>query len=186
MKSARTIIAGATSAALLLLLPAAHAEEKDCRGSIGAKTVDNLKVPSGATCILDGTTVKGTIYVKRNAVLKADDVRVVGNVQGENAKNVEVFGGSIVGGSIQVVQGKKADIRGSRVGGDILFDEQDRRVRARWNKVGGNVQAFQNSGGVRISNNNIDGNLQCKANNPVPIGDGNKVEGNKEDQCKGM
>ena len=42
---------------------AAFAEERTCRGMIGARTVDNLRVPQGATCTLNGTYVKGTIKV---------------------------------------------------------------------------------------------------------------------------
>jgi hypothetical protein len=34
-------------------------------GTIGGRTVDNLKVPQGATCTLNGTYVKGTIKVER-------------------------------------------------------------------------------------------------------------------------
>lgn len=44
-----------------------QAEERTCRGAIGAVTVDNLRVPSGATCTLNGTTVKGTIKIETNA-----------------------------------------------------------------------------------------------------------------------
>ena len=37
-------------------LPAtAQAEERVCRGSIGARTLDNVRVPAGATCRLTGT-----------------------------------------------------------------------------------------------------------------------------------
>jgi hypothetical protein len=177
---------GAASAAIALVLGGAGtalAEETRCRGTIGRRTVDNLKVPAGATCILEGTTVKGTIKVGRRATLKANHVRVIGNVQAENARRVVVRRRSRIGGSVQIVQGGSALIRGSRINADILFDDQRRRVAARGNVVGGNVQAFQNTGGVRIANNVIDGNLQCKENRPAPTGGNNEVHGNKEDQC---
>jgi hypothetical protein len=162
----------------------AVAEERVCRGTIGAKTLDNIKVPSGATCTLKGTKAKGTIKVNKGARLEAIQVRVVGNVQGENARNVIVRKNSRVGGSVQVVQGKKAKVAYSNVNGDILYDDQSGEVIVRGNTVGGNVQAFQNTGGVRIRGNDIDGNLQCKDNKPAPTGGSNKVQGNKEDQCK--
>ena len=96
------LIATATAATLgVLALPAA-AEERSCRGALGAITVDNLLVPQGATCTLSGTYVKGTIKVESDATLKAKDVRVIGNVQAENHKFVSVVGGSRVGGSIQL------------------------------------------------------------------------------------
>ena len=41
----------------VLALPAL-AEERSCRGTLGQVTVDNLRVPQGATCTLSGTHVK--------------------------------------------------------------------------------------------------------------------------------
>ena len=164
----------------------ALAEERSCRGTIGAQIVDNLRVPDGATCTLKGTTVKGTIKVETNAVLRAFDVRVVGNVQAEDARRVVVAEGSHVGGSVQVVQSAAANIRDSRINADILLDDNSARNAVNRNVIGGNVQIFQNTGGVRIFDNRIDGNLQCKENSPRPVGDGNVVQGNKEDQCRGF
>jgi hypothetical protein len=188
MKSIALRAAGAFLVAISLLVigpsPVALGEERTCRGSIGSRTVDNLRVPDGATCTLNGTTVKGTIKVEGNAVLYAYAVRVVGNVQAEDARKVIVAAGSRIGGSVQIVQGGIAKVLNSRITGDILFDDNDGRSAARSNVVGGDVQAFQNTGGVRIYNNRIDGNLQCKANSPAPRGGGNVVEGNKEDQCR--
>jgi hypothetical protein len=182
-------VGAVTAIALCLVLlgtGSASAEERTCRGTIGARTVDNLRVPQGATCTLNGTFVKGTIKVQRAATLIATNVRVIGNVQGENAQNVVVKGGSRVGGSVQVVQGARAKVAFSRVNGDILYDENDGQLSVVSSRIGEDVQAFQNTGGVTISNNRIEGNLQCKANSPPPTGGGNVVQGNKEDQCKGL
>ena len=169
----------------LVLLPAApaSAEEYTCRGTVGARTLDNVRVPEDATCVLEGTRVEGTITVQSGATLRARNVRVIGNVQGEDASLVVVAAGSRIGGSVQVVQGGAARVRGSAVTGDIQFDEQNRALKVLRNDVGGNVQVMQNTGGVEISRNTIDGNLQCKENVPAPTGGGNVVDGNKEDQC---
>jgi hypothetical protein len=163
--------------------PLAAAEERTCRGNLGATTVDNLRVPQGARCILKRTRVKGTIKVQRRAVLVANHVRVVGNVQAENARRIVVRYGSRVNGSIQVVQGGGASVTGSRIGGTLLYDENRRFLRAARNVIESDLQAFQNKGGVWIARNRVDGNLQCKANRPRPRGFGNIVQGNKEDQC---
>ncbi len=163
----------------------ASAEERRCTGTIGSTTLDNVKVPAGETCTLNGTTVQGTITVNRNAKLFANGVKVVGNIQGENARLVEVRGGR-VGGSIQVVQGARGFIKNVRVNADILFDDQSGTVKVLSNDVGGNIQLFQNTGGVVVRNNVVDGNLQCKENTPAPTGDGNRVQGSKEDQCRGL
>jgi len=156
------VAAGALTLSTLAAAPA-YAEERTCRGTLGAITVDNLRVPQGATCTLEGTRVKGTVSVERNATLRAFNVRVVGNVQSEDAKRV-VVRRSNVGGSIQHVQGGSAVVKRNQVNGD--------------------VQMFSNDGQIEIRRNRIDGNLQCKSNQPAPFGGGNIVGGNKEDQCR--
>jgi hypothetical protein len=176
--------AGLAIAAALLIPSSARAEERTCRGSLGAITVDNLRVPKDARCELNGTHVKGTVKVQRAARLFARDIKVVGNVQAENARRV-VVRGSRIGGSVQVVQGRSALVRGTRIEGDVLYDDNGSRrgVKSIDNVVGGNIQAFQNRGGVRIADNRVDGNLQCKENDPRPTGGNNVVKGSKEDQC---
>jgi hypothetical protein len=140
----------------------ASAEERTCRGALGAVTVDNLRVPQGATCILRGTRVKGTVKVGRRATLKATGLRVVGNVQAEGAARVNVAS-SRIGGSVQIVQGHASTLHRNFVIGD--------------------VQYFENRGLISVTRNRVNGNLQCKENRQRPAGGGNVVQGNKEDQC---
>ena len=184
----RTLAMALLGASLLVVAAptAVLAEERTCRGTLGSITVDNLRVPKGAHCDLRGTYVKGTIKVGANAVMRAFNVRVVGNVQGENSKKVVVRNGSRVGGSVQVVHGGVVKVLDSRINGDILVDDNSRLQNLRRNVVGGNIQAFQNTGGVEIYRNRVDGNLQCKENRPRPVGANNVVQGNKEDQCRGF
>lgn len=157
-----TTVTAAVAALGVFALPAV-AEERTCRGSIGKVTVDNLRVPQGATCTLSGTLVKGTVKVERGATLRATAIRVIGNIQAENHRHVAVTQGSRVGGSLQVKQGGSATVDRSIFGSDVQF--------------------FTNAGAIRITANRIDGNLQCKENRPAPTGGANVVQGNKEDQC---
>jgi hypothetical protein len=179
----RLAAAGCTAFAALAFAASAAAEERTCRGAIGATSVDNLRVPQNATCELRGTHVKGTVKVERGAVLRAFGVRVVGNVQAENALRVVVRGDSRIGGSVQVKQGGSARVSGSAVEADIQFDQNTSSLLARNNRVGGSIQVVVNSGGATVASNRIDGNLQCKENSSAPTGGGNVVGGNKEDQC---
>jgi hypothetical protein len=152
-------------AAILTAAPA-RAEERTCRGSIGATTIDNLRVPSGATCRLTGTKVKGTVKVERGATLYASRLRVIGDIQAENARRVNVARSNI-GGSVQIVQSRNSP----------TLSKLNR------NTVKQDVQYFENRGAISITRNRINGNLQCKANNPRPKGGGNIVGGEKQDQC---
>lgn len=184
MKRSLTLLlaTGLAALAALAVPTAAHAEERTCRGTIGAVTVDNLRVPAGASCTLNGTRVQGTIKVESNARLTATSVRVVGNVQAENARLVRLDT-STVGGSVQLVQGVSAAVQRTTIEGSLLFDDNSGRLVAGGNTINQDLQAFQNDGGIQISRNRIDGNLQCKENQPPPTGGGNIVQGNKEDQC---
>jgi hypothetical protein len=178
-------LAGAAVAVSLTVPAAAVADERVCIGAIGPETVDNVRVPEGATCMLDGTVVQGTVKVERGATLQANAVNVIGNVQGEGAANV-VLRGSRVGGSVQVKQGGAAETSGTQVTGDIQYDQQTGALRVADNQVGGSVQVVANRGGIVIATNTIDGNLQCKENAPPPTGGGNLVHGNAEDQCAAL
>lgn len=183
LKSAAVFAALAVPMALATA-GSASAEERICRSSLGKVTVDNLKVPSKATCKLDGTRVKGSIVVETGATLVASRVVVIGNVQAEGAKAVTVRRGSRIGGSVQVKQGGAATVSGSEVDGSIQLEQNSRAMTVTGNTVGADVQAFQNTGGVTVEDNVVDGNLQCKENRPAPVGGGNTVQGNKEDQCR--
>ncbi len=180
MKSVLTI---AAAAAMLLAAAPASAEERVCTGRIGAVYLDNIFVPDGRSCTLDGTRAKGNIVVGTGATLSARSVQVNGNLQAEGAEYVRVYGSSTFGGSIQLVQGVSASIERARVNGDIQFEENVGPLNANNNVVGGNMQVFKNYGGVTLNSNRMKGNLQCKENIPAPTGSGNQAA-SKEDQCR--
>jgi hypothetical protein len=162
----------------------ALADDYRCESTVGQVPKDNVYVPPGASCTLNGTRVEGNITVDSNASLYANTVHVVGNIQTVGAATrVNVSSGSFVGGSIQIKQSGAADISGVDINSDLLFDDNIRSLNAAGNIIGGNLQAFQNTGGVSIFNNRVGGNLQCKENVPAPTGGGNVVEGSMEDQC---
>ena len=52
-----------------------------CKGKIGRITVHNLRVPSGYTCTLRKTLVKGTVTVEKNATLKTIGGHIKGNIR---------------------------------------------------------------------------------------------------------
>lgn len=159
------VMAGALAAVLgglLLAAGPASADERVCRGAIGAVTVDDLKVPDGARCVLTRTRVEGNIKVEEGARLIARRVRVDGNVQTQGHRSVLLVRGR-VDGDVQLEQGRAATVR------RVVID--------------GNLQSFENRGTQIFQRNRIEGNLQCKSNRWIPRGGGNVVGGDKEDQC---
>ncbi|EKA62786.1 hypothetical protein ACFY2Y_14995 [Janibacter hoylei] len=155
---------GLVLTAAVATAPSAAAGDRTCRGTIGKVTVDDVKVPKGATCTLKGTRVKGNITVGSKAVLKGHNMRVDGNIQSSGHRSV-ALGYNTIDGNIQLKSGGSMSIRKNTVDGDI--------------------QVFSNKSGAKnIYDNRVDGNLQCKSNSPAPKGARNKVKGNKEDQCR--
>lgn len=164
----------------------AYAANRTCLGTLGSITVDNLHVPRGAVCRLNGTRVRGDITVARNAVLYAENVIVNDDIEAEHARRVEITGSSRVGDDIDVEDSGVVRIIGATVRSDLQVEENTRRVTVNRNIVGGNLQVFQNTGGVIVRRNRVSGHLQCKSNLPAPTGGGNIVQGSKIGQCSGL
>lgn len=181
-------VALASVLALTVAAPAALAEERVCRGTIGARTVDNLRVPQGETCTLNGTRVEGTVKVENGARLYASAIRVEGNVQSEGFRTVVLRQNSVVVGSVQLENGREdglGKVVNTRINGDLQFFSNEARMVARGNTILANFQANQNTGGLVIQNNRISEVLSCQENNPRPTGGGNSA-GDKEDQCAAL
>jgi hypothetical protein len=180
------ITLGTAVVALMLASATVEAAERVCRSAIGAVAVDDVRVPRGATCTLNGTLVRGSVKVETNATLVANSVVVIDDIQADGASNVSVLADSRIGGSVAVKRGGGASVEDSRVGNNVQYDRNKAAVSLLRSHVDGNVDARRNTGGVSIANNTIAGNLQCADNNPVPTGSGNIVGGNKEGQCAGL
>ena len=185
MSTPQTMTALAAAAFLVTAVAApAAADVTTCRGKIGQVTVDDLRVPTGATCELNRTKVKGAITVESGGTVLATRVVVIGNVMADGARSVSIVQKSRIGGSIEIVQGKRAKIADSEIDGSMRFEKNGGRLKISDNVVGGHVRALQNSGGVSIDDNVIDGDLLCRGNRPVPEGGDNTVLGTKQDQCR--
>jgi hypothetical protein len=154
-----------------------------CDGTIGSRTVDEVDVPSGATCTLERTTVDGNVSVGHGGTLVARAVDVDGDIEGEGARLVEVSANSSIGGNLQLEQGGSSVVNDSHIDGDLQWSEQSGSQAVRHSKVGGNLQAEQNNGGLAIFGNRIGGDLECEQNSPVPSAAGNSVSGHHSGQC---
>jgi hypothetical protein len=164
----------------------ANAAPGSCNGTIGAAEVDEVEVPSGATCTLEGTTVNGNVSVDVRGTLIAHGVDVDGDVEAEGAAVVEVTGNSSIGGNLQVQQGGSSTVTNTKIDGDLELKEQSGQLQAAGNIISGNVEADSNSGGLTVSSNRIGGDLKCEDNSPAANGGGNSVSGSREEQCASL
>lgn len=166
----------------------------------------DVVVPDGEFCQLDGTTVRGNVAVRPDALLDMVGATVEGTVTLTRSEGS--FGeASRVTGNIQATDAAFVDFTGITVGGDIQAERRTRFAADRLT-VNGNLQAKQVSfvdlqdstvngtftveraeEGSIFCGNRFNGNTEFRDNGLlVQIGGspecaGNEVEGNKEGQC---
>lgn len=156
-----------------------------CAGlRIGAVTVDNVEVPAGMTCKLDGTTVLGGVRVLSDSVLLAGGgVQVAGSIQSDGAAHVELTGlASRVAGNFELKKGGSGLLAGAEVVGTVVFEELSEAVAVGGARAGGGMKLVKNTGGATVSNNVVLGALKCFDNTPAPANSGNSANA-LEGQC---
>ncbi len=187
----------------------AGADDFLCDGTFGAVNIaDNVTVPFGATCFLDGTTVQGNIEVEEGgslitlggttiggnveveengAFVAVEDTTILGNMESEEGGSLFILGETVLGGNVKVEEDGSLLALGVRIGGNMEADGaafvglfQD--LGGALTDVEGNVKIEETQSSV-ICETKIGGNLKAKENEgPVIIGDGcnvgNAVVGN--------
>lgn len=157
-----------------------------CNGlRIGAVALDTVIVPAGAACVLEGTSMIGSLLVGQGASVSATGVRINGNLQAEGAAMTSLGGASRIGGSVQIKDGQSANLTGATIVGDLQLESMSGPVSASGNRLGGNLQATDNRGGVALLSNRMEGALQCTGNLPAPTGSGN-VASIRQEQCRNL
>ena len=173
--------------------PISTDENFDCRGTVRG-TFANVFVPAGATCRLQRSTVNGNVLAREGSRLYVSDTRVAGNIDGVEARVVQVKGGSLEG-SIQIADGSSAGEVGAAVYGRTVLTQGNIQIIkmntgsiriADVRLVKGNIKVEENSTGssLEVVRNSVAQNIQVNKNQ----GSGSKaVQGNRVSQivqCK--
>ena len=187
-------------------------ENYDCTGTVSG-SFTNVFVPAGQTCTLQNATVSGSILAREGARLFVSGTRVDGNIDGVEARVVQVRGGT-VGGSIQIADGQSpaalgAAVLGTRLTqgnitvlkmrtgsiriedaileqGNIQLDENSvaTALAIVRNTVAQNVQVFKTEGaGSKAVRNNRIGQIVQCKENALPFIGGPNLAGDRQDQC---
>jgi hypothetical protein len=160
-------------------------ENFNCRGTVRG-TFANVFVPAGATCSLQRSTVNGNVLARENSRLYVSDTRVAGNIDGVEARVVQVKGGSL-GGSIQIADGSSPGALGAAVyGGTVLTQGNIQIIKMNTGTIRiadvvlrkGNIKVEENAtgSGLEVVRNQVAQNIQVNKNR----GSGRKaVRGNR-------
>lgn len=185
-------LAGAASGVLALATasPASAVTATECSGTLTG-TYAAVVVPDGATCTLDGATVKGNVTLGVGATLMADGATVRLNVKGVDAKTVQLIDTAVWGqihlrrttGPIIIgTAGCKVDpiadgninlqnnfgpiaICMMTVKNNIILHNNHKTIGVFGNTVGNNIQVVGNNNkAIRLRVNTVGGNLLMKGN----------------------
>jgi len=148
-------------------------ENYNCRGTVRG-TFANVFVPAGATCRLQRSTVNGNVLAREGSRLYVSDTRVAGNIDGVEAKVVQVKGGSLEG-SIQIADGSSPGEVGAAVyGGTVLKQGNIQIIKmntgtiriADVRLVKGNIKVEENAtgSGLEVARNTVAQNIQVNKN----------------------
>ena len=160
-------------------------ENFNCRGTVSG-TFANVFVPAGATCRLQRSTVNGNVLARERSRLYVSDTRVAGNIDGVEARVVQVKGGSL-GGSIQIADGSSSGELGAAVyDGTVLTQGNIQIIKMNTGSIRiadvrlekGNIKVEENStgSGLEVIRNSVAQNIQVNKNR----GSGRKaVRGNR-------
>jgi hypothetical protein len=153
--------------------PANADENFDCVGT-AAGAFANVFVPAGRTCYLQRSTVSGSVLAREGSRLFVSDTRVQGNIDGVEARVVQVRGGSL-GGSIQIQEGSSAGELGAAVYGGTVLSQGNitiQKLNTGTIRIAdvvlrkGNIQVQENAVGSRLEivRNRVAQNLQVFVN----------------------
>jgi hypothetical protein len=139
-------------AAGMAAVPSASATtETTCDGTIGRRVVERVVVPNGATCRLNGTTVRHNVVVGAGEALVTRDARILGSVQAtEGPRSVRLLDTNVVG-----------NIHVKEATGRIIIGNAGCRLDP---VAGNNIHLIQNTGPIGLCRMSIEGNLHVKHN----------------------
>jgi hypothetical protein len=160
------VLVGALVGALLFgAVTAQSAANLNCTGAVVGGTYNNVTVPAGAHCSLDGTRVLGSVTVQTNASLDTSqtsgDTTVAGNVNGKNCAYIDLESPSnahrtAIGGDLNITNCNDGAFNGAR-GGSSAGPPPNMLI-------GGKVNCSGNPSGCVFDYTVIGKDLTCNGN----------------------
>jgi hypothetical protein len=173
----RTLVAAAIVLTALLagVPPAAGGNDTQCVG-VFAGPADNVVVPSGDTCFLEGAVIHGNVLAEPHSMLFIGPATTIrGNVEVKDAAHTAAFM-STIGGNYKCDNCFFEDVVQSAVGGSVQVTGADDGVFVENSTVSGNIEIVESSSGLFafvIGNTFVGGNVKFEKNiGPVLIGAG--------------
>jgi len=172
MHAAHFWIIAIVAAAGLTAAPASAAmTDTECDGSLGRRMVERVVIPRGATCRLNGTTVRQNVVVGPRSSLVTHNARLLGSVQATDGPRSVRLLDTNVRGNIHVREATGTILIGNAgctldpsAGNNIHLVENSGPIGLCQMRIRGNVHAINNSGTVFMLENRVGNNLHARGN----------------------
>jgi hypothetical protein len=142
-----------------------------CTGTIGAVLImDNVNVPPGASCTLNGTIITGNVIVNQNSHLLTQSANVAGNIQGEGATRVRIFNTVVTNIQLKkatwqiIISSDQSCTADPLVLGRIQLEENSANIGICRMSTRQDVQLTKNTGRISVVENMIGEDLQVVEN----------------------
>jgi hypothetical protein len=171
----RVPVMGVLAVALFLVwgvvqAPVARAAGTECNGTMRGDNVvlENVKVPPGASCTLDGVTVNGNVVADGATGLTITNSTVKGDVKVTNSTgNIIIEEDTKIYGNVSLKDNM-----------DVSITIVNSTLKAVGNDKPGNLEIVNCTGEISVENNDIAGNESFIDNTAQPLNIvGNKIGG---------
>jgi hypothetical protein len=166
-----TAVVAVVSAGLAAAPPATATAETTCAGTIGRRVVERVVVPDGATCRLNGTTVRHNVVIGPGETLVARDARILGSVQAtDGPRSVRLLDTDVVGNihvrgaTGRIVIGNAGCTLDPVAGNNIHLIENNGPIGLCQMRIRGNLHVKHNTDTVFLLENRVGNNLHARGN----------------------
>jgi len=161
----------------LVVSPAASAAplevsaQTECTGTIGAETVGSLVVPDGETCVLNGTTVEGSVTLGTGSSLITDDATITRNVIAtKDPDRVELIDTDVLlnifitGATGRITIGTEGCAVDPAVGNNLVLRNNRAPIAICQMTIGENLRLVNNKRSIGVFDNEVGNNLIARGN----------------------
>ena len=163
----REVFGGAALAAIaaaLLWAPTAGASTTPCSGVLGPVLVDNVVVPGGASCQLEGTQVSGNVVVEARGAVRAEiNTAIRGDVVGRRNAILSISR-TAIGGNVGCSGCRRVNIFETEVGGSVRLQSAAEAVFVTASPIVGDLEIVAGAAGGEITRGVVFGNLLFSRN----------------------
>lgn len=163
------LAAQASVTVMLVAPPIASAGDTVCADATITGPHDNVVVPAGTFCELDGAQVTGNVKCDGcDYVRSVNGTTIGGNLEIKRATGTSIIDETTIGGNLDYVGSTVLDLENSSVGGSVKLEKNSGELEIEENTIAGNLDVRKNSFGafdeIQILETEVLGDVKVEKN----------------------